>query len=234
MTFTVIACCPRSGKAGFCQATSTPAVGWRCADVVPGRGVLTVQAHGDSRQLLRARALLAAGRSPEEVLQDLSSSDSFFEFRQIALIDFDGKVATHTGSRARSWAGEIVGNNFIATGNVLIGRQVLEAMAEAFQASAAEDLEDRLLRAVEAGRDAGGQEEGQTSCALLVYEKHQFPIVNLRVDVDAEPIGAMRKIFDWFRPLIPYYVERTLDPASVVPKKAWLEARGLMVNPFIK
>jgi uncharacterized Ntn-hydrolase superfamily protein len=88
------------------------------------------------------------------------------------------------------------------------------------------------MRAVEAGRDAGGQEEGQTSCALVVYEKHSFPIVNLRVDVALEPVGEMRKIFDWFKPLIPYYIARTLDPTSVAPKKAVLEKMGLPVNPY--
>lgn len=234
MTFTVIAYCKRSGKAGFCQATSTPAVGWRCADVVPGKGVLTVQAHGDYRQLQRARSLFESGASPSKVLEELAATDKFYEFRQIALLDFQGRVATFTGGRARPWAGEIAGPDFVITGNVLVGQEVIVAMANAFRACAHEELEDRLLQAVEAGRDAGGQAEGQTSCALVVWERHAFPIVNLRVDVDLEPIGAMRRIFDWFKPLIPYYIERTLDPSSVVPKKTWLEQRGLTVNPFAR
>jgi uncharacterized Ntn-hydrolase superfamily protein len=232
MTFTVIATCPRSGKAGFCQSTSTPAVGWRVADVVRGRGVVAVQAHADYRQLQLAKKLFEFGHSPAKVVKDLSESDPYHAFRQIAVLDFEGRAATFTGPRARPWAGEIVGEHFVVTGNVLVGPQVLHAMAEAFRAAAAEDLEERLMCAVEAGRDAGGQPEGQTSAALLVYDRHEFPVVNLRVDVDAEPIGALRRNFDWFRPLIPYYVERTLDPGSVVPKKQWLEERGLMVNPF--
>jgi uncharacterized Ntn-hydrolase superfamily protein len=105
-------------------------------------------------------------------------------------------------------------------------------MARAYAAAGTEELEERLLRAVEAGRDAGGQEEGQTSCALVVYDKHEFPIVNLRVDVSAEPVAEMRRIFDWLKPLIPYYVQRTLDPSSVAPKKAVLEKMGLPVNPY--
>jgi len=234
LTFTVLGTCKRTGKTGFCQATSTPAVGWRCTDVVPGRGVLTVQAHGDYRQLQLAKKLFAAGQAPEKVLKDLSEGDPFFNFRQIAVLDLHGNVAVHTGSRARPWAGEIAGPEFVATGNVLVGEKVVQAMADSFRATGKDDLEERLLRSVEAGRDAGGQEEGQTSCALVVYERHAFPIVNLRVDVSLEPVGEMRRIFDWFRPLIPYYIERTLDPGSVVPKKAWLEARGLVVNPFSK
>ncbi len=232
MTFTVMAICPRSGKSGFAVSTSTPAVGWRVADVVPGRGVLTVQAHGDYRQLQLARKLFEFGHSPAKVLKDLSESDPHFEFRQIAVLDLEGRSATYTGPRARPWAGEVVGRDVIATGNVLAGAQVVESMASSFEALADEPLEERLMRALEAGRDAGGQPEGQTSSAIVVWDRYEFPIVNLRVDVDHEPIGRLRKTFDWFRPLIPYYIERTLNPDSVVPKKAWLEARGLSVNPF--
>ena len=232
MTFTVLGYCRRTGKAGFCQATSTPAVGWRCTDVVVGRGLLTVQAHGDYRQLRHAKQLLESGHSPAQVLDDLRANDKFFDYRQIAILDFNGNSAFNTGARARPWAGEIVGTDHVITGNVLVGEKVVQAMAAAFEGSAAYELEERLMRTVEAGRDAGGQEEGQTSCALLVYEKHSFPIVNLRVDVALEPVGEMRKIFDWFKPLIPYYVARTLDPTSVAPKKAVLEKMGLPVNPY--
>lgn len=232
MTFTILGYCRRTGKSGFCQATSTPAVGWRCTDVVFGRGVVTVQAHGDYRQLQLAKRLMEFGHSPAKVLKDLGEDDKYFHYRQIAILDLNGNVAVNTGAKARPWAGEVVGPDFVATGNVLVGEQVVRAMAESFEKNASEELEERLMRAVEAGRDAGGQEEGQTSCALVVYEKHTFPIVNLRVDVALEPVGEMRKIFNWFKPLIPYYITRTLDPTSVAPKKAVLEKMGLPVNPY--
>ncbi|MDQ6681187.1 MAG: DUF1028 domain-containing protein [Pseudomonadota bacterium] len=232
MTFTVLAYCRDTQKMGFCQATSTPAVGWRCTDVVLGRGLVTVQAHGDYRQLQLAKRLMEFGHSPAKVMKDLSEDDKHFDFRQIAIMDLNGNSAVNTGSRARPWAGEIVGDNYIVTGNVLVGEKVIRAMSKAFQSTAGQELEERLLHAVEAGRDAGGQEEGQTSCALTVYERHTFPIVNLRVDVALEPIGEMRKILDWYKPLIPYYVSRTLDPTSVAPKKATLERMGLPVNPY--
>jgi uncharacterized Ntn-hydrolase superfamily protein len=125
-----------------------------------------------------------------------------------------------------------VGPDYVVTGNVLVGEKVVQDMAKTFQATSGQELEERLLKAVEAGRDAGGQEEGQTSCALVVYDTHTFPIVNLRVDVALEPIGEMRKILDWYKPLIPYYISRTLDPTSVAPKKATLERMGLPVNPY--
>lgn len=232
MTFTVIAHCRRSGRIGFCQATSTPAVGWRCTDVVPGHGVVTVQAHGDYRLLQRAASLMREGHAPERVRAELLAHDPHAEYRQVAILDLHGRSAVVTGPKARPWAGEIVREGHVVSGNVLVGPQVLEAMTQAFEASDDQELEERLLRAVEAGRDAGGQAEGQTSCALVVYAEHAFPIVNLRVDVALEPVGEMRRILDWFKPLIPYYVARTLDPGSVAPKKAVLEAMGLPVNPY--
>ena len=232
MTFTVLGFCRSTQKAGFCQATSTPAVGWRCTDVVSGRGLVTVQAHGDYRLLQLAKRLMEFGYSPAKVMKELGEDDKHFDFRQIAILDLDGNSAVNTGARARPWAGEIVGPDHVITGNVLVGEQVVRAMSKAYEASAGQDLEERLLRAVEAGRDAGGQEEGQTSCALVVYEKHTFPIVNLRVDVALEPVGEMRKILDWYKPLIPYYISRTLDPTSVPSKKAVLEKMGLPVNPY--
>jgi uncharacterized Ntn-hydrolase superfamily protein len=232
VTFTILGYCKRTGKAGFCQSTSTPAVGWRISDIVPGKGVFTVQAHGDYRVLQLAKRLVASGLSPADAMNQLSGQDKFFQHRQVAILDFKGNAAVSTGAKARPWAGEIVGPDYVATGNVLVGKQVVQAMSDAFKASEKEELEERLMRAVEAGRDAGGQEEGQTSCALIVYAEHEFPVVNLRVDVSAEPIAEMRRIFDWYKPLIAYYIKRTLDPSSVEPKKAVLEKLGLPVNPY--
>jgi uncharacterized Ntn-hydrolase superfamily protein len=232
MTFSILGHCKRTGKAGFCQATSTPAVGWRITDVIPGRGIVTVQAMGDYRRLQLAKKLIEFGHTPDKVLKDLCVGDKYFEFRQFAILDYYGNAAVRTGSKTRSWAGEIVGPGYIATGNVLVGEKVVKAMSEAFVASEYEELEERLMRAVEAGRDAGGQEEGQTSAAIVMYGRHEFPLVNLRADVSAEPVGELRRNFDWFKPLIDYYEKRTLDPESVVPKKAYLEKLGLKVNPY--
>ncbi|MEO8204198.1 MAG: DUF1028 domain-containing protein [Betaproteobacteria bacterium] len=232
MTFSILGRCARTGKAGFCQATSTPAVGWRITDIVPGKGVVTIQAHGDYRRLQVAKKLIEFGHTPEKVLKDLCEGDKYFEFRQFAILDYYGNFAVRTGNRTRSWAGEIAAHDHIATGNVLVGEQVVRAMSEAFVKSEGEELEERFMRALEAGRDAGGQEEGQTSAAIVVFGRHEFPLVNLRVDVSAEPVGELRRNLDWFKPLIDYYEKRTLDPGSVEPKKQYLEKLGLKANPY--
>ena len=232
MTFSILGHCPRTGKAGFCQATSTPAVGWRITDIVPGRGIVTIQAHGDYRRLQVAKKLIEFGHSPEKVVKDLCEGDKYFEYRQFAVMDYYGSIAVRTGTKTRAWAGEVVGTDHVATGNVLVGPQVVRAMSEAFKGSEKEELEERFMRALEAGRDAGGQEEGQTSAAIVVFGRHEFPLENLRADVSAEPVAELRRNLDWFKPLISYYEKRTLDPGSVEPKKAYLEKLGLKVNPY--
>ncbi len=232
MTFSILGRCPRTGKAGFCQATSTPAVGWRIPDVVPGKAVVTIQAHGDYRRLQLAKKLIEFGHTPDKVLKDLCEGDKYLEYRQFAILDYHGNSAVRTGNKTRSWAGEVVETDHIATGNVLVGEKVVRAMSDAFRKSDGEELEERFMRALEAGRDAGGQEEGQTSAAIVVFGRHEFPLVNLRADVSAEPVAELRRHLDWFKPLIGYYEKRTLDPGSVEPKKAYLEKLGLKANPY--
>jgi uncharacterized Ntn-hydrolase superfamily protein len=93
-------------------------------------------------------------------------------------------------------------------GNVLAGAEVVAAIAEEYQASGAYAFEDRLLRAIEAGRDAGGQEEGQCSASLLTFGPDEFSRSDLRVDLSDEPIAELRRVYDFYAPLVPYYVER--------------------------
>jgi uncharacterized Ntn-hydrolase superfamily protein len=85
-------------------------------------------------------------------------------------------------------------------------------MAKAFEDGTDQVLAERLVRAVEAGRDAGGQPEGQNSAALLVYGDQPFPVVDLRVDLHDEPEAELRRLWDWFSPMVPYYVQRAIKP----------------------
>ena len=94
----------------------------------------------------------------------------------------------------------------------MVGPQVVDAIAASFEASEKEPLAERLMRSVEAGRDAGGQREGQNSSALMVYGEHSFPIVDLRVDLHDTPEAELRRLWDWFSPMVPYYVQRSYTP----------------------
>jgi uncharacterized Ntn-hydrolase superfamily protein len=224
-TFTVIGRCRRTGRLGIGTATRSLAVGARVPHVRARLGAVAIMAIADARLGQMALRLLEAGSKAPAVVEELVRSDPYAEYRQLGVIDADGFAAARTGAMNRDWAGHRVGESHIVLGNVLVGPHVLDAMERAFTADPGEDLEERLLRGIEAGRDAGGQHGGQQSAALLVYEDQRFAHVDLRVDVHPEPIGELRRVFDAYRPAIPYYNLRQID-ARVPPLQEWLEKHG--------
>jgi len=225
MTFTVVGRCGRSGHLGIGIATSSPAVVNRCVNV--GRdGAVAFQSVPDPRLGALGLRLVEAGWWPQKVVDELVATDKWPGKRQIGIVNGDGHAAAYTGKDNVAWAGHIIGDNHVAMGNVLAGPEVAQAISEEFLATSELALEDRLMRAIEAGRDAGGQEEGQTSAGILVYGKETYSLLDLRVDVSDEPVAELRRIFDWYKPLIPYYAERGRNP--LVPRvKEFLAQKGL-------
>ena len=212
MTYSIVAHCPRTGQFGVGIATYSPNVGVRCPVVVPGRGAASVQAVANPELLHAARSLLAEGHCAEKVVRELRERDPYPEHRQIAVVDLYGRAFAATGTHNPAWAGHEMGDGWVCSGNVLAGPQVVSAMAHAFQADPGADLAERLVRAVEAGRDAGGQPEGQNSAALVVCDHRPYPLVDLRVDLHDEPERELRRLWDWFAPMVPYYTQRALTP----------------------
>jgi uncharacterized Ntn-hydrolase superfamily protein len=196
MTYSIVAHCRKTGQYGVGIATYSPNVGPRCPVVVPRRGAASIQAVANPQLLPIAAKLVEAGLSAEKIVAEILSSDPYPEMRQVSVVDVYGRAHAVTGARNP------------CSGNVLVGVQVVKAMAKAFESSADEMLAERLVRAVEAGRDAGGQPEGQNSSALLVYGEHSFPLVDLRVDLHDAPEAELRRLWDWYAPMVPYYVER--------------------------
>ncbi|MBC7780169.1 MAG: DUF1028 domain-containing protein [Proteobacteria bacterium] len=224
MTFSIAARCARTGQLGIGIATSSPAVGSRCVHV-SRNGAVAYQSVPDPRLGAFALQRIDAGFWPQRVIDEVIANDAWAGRRQIGIVDAAGRIAGFTGAQNVPWAGHLPGAEHIAQGNVLAGPEVLEAMSEAFVAQAGDDLAQRLLRAIEAGRDAGGQVEGQTSAALLVYGRDTFALCDLRVDVSEEPIAELRRVFDWYEPLIPYYARRADEP-DVVRYKQYLSEQG--------
>lgn len=223
-TFTIIGRCERTGMFGIATATRSLAVGARVPHVRAQRGAVAIMAIAEPRLGTAALRLLEEGYKAPTVIDQLVAMDPYHEYRQLGVIDDDGFAAARTGKMNRDWAGHHVGDSHIALGNVLVGEHVLDAIEEAFLADPGEDLEERLMRGIEAGRDAGGQHGGQRSAALLVYDTKPFARVDLRVDVHDEPVGELRRVFDVFRPAIPYYNLRLVD-ARVPPLDDWLAER---------
>jgi uncharacterized Ntn-hydrolase superfamily protein len=214
MTFSLIARCPQSGDLGMVVSTYTPAAARAMCVCSPGRGIAVVQALGSAEMLERAAKLLDVKVDAEWMIASLALADSHPEFRQIAAVDAQGRAAARTGQKNPAWAGHIVGDGFVAAGNVLVGERVVADMAKAYEASAGQPLGDRLMLAIEAGRDAGGQPEGQTSAAIRVFDKRTYPPIDLRIDAAIEPIGELRRLYDWFKPLPAYYDMQAKSPSG--------------------
>jgi uncharacterized Ntn-hydrolase superfamily protein len=223
-TFSVVGRCPRTGRLGVGIATHAIAVASRCPHVKPYIGAVATQATTDPRLGHTALRLLAHGFSAQKVIAELVDSDPHIQHRQLGIVDRDGGSAAFTGSANKSWAGHLIGRGVVAMGNALAGEAVVRAMFEAFQRVEDRDLEDRLLCAIEAGRDAGGQPNGQRSSGLLVYASDPYPWVDLRVDELAEPIGELRRVFELYKPLREYFQVRAARP-EIGGEDEWLEHR---------
>src|SRR5262245_44339933 len=167
-TFTTIGRCARTGQLGIATTTRSLAVGARVPHVRPHLGAVAIMAIADARLGTTVLRLLEMGLKAPAVVEELARTDPYAEYRQLGVVDDDGFTA-RTGTMNRDWAGHHVGDGHVVLGNVLLGEHVLDAMERTFLAKLDDDLESRLLTALEAGRDAGGQHGGQRSAALLVY-----------------------------------------------------------------
>lgn len=222
MTFTVVGRCKRTGMLGVGTATAAFASGVRVPFIKERVGAVAIMAIADERLGPIALRLLELGYKAPGVIEQMAIADPYIEYRQLAVLDDDGFGAARTGSMNKDWSGHRVGDNYVILGNYLTSGRVLDAMEQSFQHDPDEDLEERLLRTVEAGRDAGGQHGGQRSAALLVYDRKSYSWVNLRVDIHEEPVAELRRVFDVYRPAIPYYDMRQVDP-RVMSLDDWLE-----------
>lgn len=217
-TFTMLGHCPRDSLVGLAIASSPLAVATRCAYVRPGVGAVSTQAYCNPAIGPQALALLERGLSPEEAIEEIRRTDPHPKFRQVGIVSAKGHAAAMTGSDCLDWKGHATGPGYIAMGNYLVGPQVVAAMDESWKKSDGEILQERLLRGIEAARDAGGELGGPPmSAALVVYGAESYSRTDLRIDMhegstDEDAIHDLRRIFDRFRPLIPYYEARAKNP----------------------
>jgi uncharacterized Ntn-hydrolase superfamily protein len=137
--------------------------------------------------------LLRSGRSASETLEQLLANDERRDLRQVAMIDNTGQVATHTGKRCIANAGHVTGEGFSAQANMMLTNTVWRAMAEVFRISQG-PLEDRLLLALEAAQNAGGDIRGQQGKST--GKKWEGIRVDLRVEDHPAPIDELRRLLN--------------------------------------
>jgi uncharacterized Ntn-hydrolase superfamily protein len=213
MTFSLIARCGRTGMFGVTVSSSSPCVAARCGVWArAGMGAVATQNITDPRLGHLGLTLLGQGFGAAAVLARLVEAGAYPAYRQLLVIDQDGRTAHHSGARTLGRHAVADGKGCIAAGNLLAAAGVPSAMVASFEAAEAEHLAERLLRALEAGLAAGGEESPVRSAGLYVVDRHVFPICDLRVDWHEAPIAELRRIWQVFRPQMEDYVLRALDP----------------------
>ncbi len=195
-TFSIVAYDPDEQAFGVGVASKFLAVGAVVPFARAGIGAIATQAHCKMSFGPDGLALLAHGKSAPETLDTLLRDDPMRERRQVGLVDAQGRSAAHTGKDCFDWAGHRTAEGFTCQGNILAGAQVIEAMAAAYT-SATGELADRLLAALMAGDDAGGDRRGKQAAAIHVvrpnggYGGDNDRYLDLRVDDDPTPITRL-------------------------------------------
>lgn len=202
-TFSIAGFDPYTGDLGVAVQSKFFAVG----SVVPwakaGVGAIATQSYANVSYGPDGLELLAKGKSARETVETLTSGDGNKQRRQLGIVDAKGNSASFTGSDCHPWAGHIEKPYFCAQGNMLTGKEVVEAMAASFEQSqkqAKGGLCDWLANALMAGQDAGGDSRGRQSAAQLVvrkkggYDGGNDRFIDLRVDDHKKPIEELRRL----------------------------------------
>lgn len=212
MTYSILGRCARTGQFGAAVTTSSIAVGSRVPHVAPGIGGVLTQHRTDPRLGPRGLELLRSGCSAEETLAALVASTPHHKWRQLAVLDAQGRSAHFHGGAVKPALNAVHVPDCVALGNILANDRIPAAMAAAFLDSSDQPLAERLVRAMEAGEAAGGEGKPVISAALVIMEKEIFPLVDLRVDLAPDAITALRTLWDAYAPSVREFVTRAVDP----------------------
>ena len=197
-TFSIIGRDPATGELGMAVQSKTIAVGARTRS---GKGGLAVMAHQSASNPFYGELgieLLQAGLTPQQALDTMLRADEGRDSRQVAILDIQGRTAAWTSSTITDWKGHHCGVNYCAQGNTLTGPEVVDAMVKSFESSSG-PLAERLLDAIWAGQQAGGDKRGTESAALWILKPlsqagYGDRALDLRVDESKAPIPELRRI----------------------------------------
>lgn len=193
-------------------SSSSPAVASRCVHLRQGIGAVASQNITDPMLGVRGLDLIAAGASAEAALAILRQSPQV-EYRQLALVDAQGRTAAFSGRHVLGIHGFATGFGVVAAGNMLATPDLPQAMVDAFAVSTGH-LADRLLTAMETGLAVGGEAGPVFSAGLSVVGPAVWRTVDLRIDWLDDPIAALRKAWQVYEPQMGDYIRRASDPAA--------------------
>ncbi len=214
MTFSIAARCAETGMLGIAVSSSSPAVAARCAYARAGVGAFGTQNITDPRLGPLGLDLMQEGASAVEAMAALVQSAPHIEFRQLIAVDAAGGTAVYSGDRTLGTFATAQKHGVVAAGNLLRNGEVPASMVAAFQRSEGH-LGDRLLTAMAAAITAGGEEGPVHSAGMILVRDVPWPVADLRVDwAEDDPIGALHKLWDIYKPQLEAYVTRALNPTG--------------------
>ena len=200
MTFSIVAFDPANGDLGVAVQSKFPNVGVSIPFARAGVGAVATQCYCNTSYGPRGLALLENGASPEQAVAILTGSDAQRDYRQVGIIDAQGRAASFTGANCFDWAGSLQGTCCAAQGNTLAGPGVVEGMARTFEATPG-PLAVRLMAALQAGQANGGDRRGQQSAALKVvragggYGGFDDRYVDISVYDHPAPIAELERLY---------------------------------------
>ncbi|WP_227354455.1 DUF1028 domain-containing protein [Haladaptatus salinisoli] len=199
-TFSIAARDPERNAVGIAVQSKFVGVGAVVPFASADAGAVATQSYANVAYGPDGLDLLRAGKSADDVVRELTGADPEFESRQVGVVGRDGSVAAFTGSECFDYAGDIQGDDYTVQGNILENRETIEAMSEAFEETDG-GLPERLIAALHAGNDAGGDKRGEQSAALYVakpeggYDGRNDRWVDVRVDDHEKPIDELERVF---------------------------------------
>lgn len=212
MTFSLVARCAETGMFGMAVSSSSPAVAARCAYARAGVGAVASQNVTDPTLGTLTLDLMEQGLSAEEAIAEIRERAKFLEYRQVLAVDTQGRTAIHSGPKSLGIWTQAQAQNVASGGNLLDNDGVPQAIVDAYL-SASGHIGDRLIAAMRAGRDAGGEAGPVHSAGMKIVDKVAWPVADLRCDwtedCPIENIGAAWKVY---KPQLDAYIQRALDP----------------------
>ena len=198
-TYSIVAYDPATGQLGVAVQSHWFAVGQIVPWAEAGVGAVATQSFVKVEYGPEGLKMMENGADPEEALQKLLEKDEGRQVRQVAMIDANGNIATHTGRRCVQMAGHYIGENYSVQANMMENKTVWPAMAKAYENTSG-DLADRMMAALEAAQAEGGDIRGKQSAAMLIVsgeptgKSWQGKIVDLRVDDHPEPLKQLKRL----------------------------------------
>ena len=193
MTYSIVARDTATGEIGIAVASRF----FACGALVPfvtANAAMASQAFVNPLWGTEGLPRLAKGEAPDALLSEFVSRDAGEAMRQAHAIGPDGSIAQHTGADCVPWAGHVSGPDVSVAGNMLAGPEVVEATLGAFLENGALPFADRLLAAMQAGEDAGGDKRGKQAAGLVIHSSQPYPSLDLRADDHADPLSELRRL----------------------------------------